>query len=209
MEEILEINGVTYIKKERIAEIEKERDKALKDLELIKKVLGQSFKDLSSIITEDTIEEQPKIVRPTLDKVRPVIRKRKDACVPVNSAQKLFRIRHMDDKGRFFAQNNKPFSFTIKQVLIIQKTLYDGITNGEVDDLARELDINYQILHRIIYNYNKNIFDKFIIKWNNMNQPVVSAKNKPVENNPEKRKESVLYMWLYEDCCWFFKDSCQ
>ena len=61
MEEILEINGITYIKKERIADIEKERDKAVADLNKMKEILGKSFKDLAVFITEEQIKEEPKL----------------------------------------------------------------------------------------------------------------------------------------------------
>ena len=193
MEEILEINGITYIKKERIADIEKERDKAVADLNKMKEILGKSFKDLAVFITEEQIKEEPKIIKPTTTKVQRGTRKRADAFEPVKTAQKFFKIHHMDEHGDFYAINNKPFSFTIKHVFEVQKALHNKVTNGEIDDLAKKLGINYQIIHRVVFNYQNHIFDKFINQWNKQTQPIVGAKNKPIQNNPEKRKESGLY----------------
>lgn len=193
MEEILEINGVTYIKKDAIADIKKERDEAVKSLNMIREIVGVSFKDLKTMINEDIIKEQSKVIRPTIDGVKRVTRKRTDIFEPVESSKKLFKIRYMDNEGVFHTKHNRALKVTIKHVFEVQKALHNNVTNGEIDDLAKKLGINYQIIHRLIYNYQEHVFDKFIAQWNKQTQPTVGAKNKPIQNNPEKRKESGLY----------------
>lgn len=189
--EIINLNGVEYIRKDRIADIEKERDNAVRDLNMMKEIIGKSFEDLAVFINSkrEVTEEEPK---EKVNKVK-AVRKPKDAFTPVQTAQKLFKIRHMDSNGVFFTANNRPLKVTIKHVFEVQKALHNNVTNGEIDELAKKLGINYQILHRVVYNYQEHVFDKFINQWNKQTQPTVGAKNKPIENNPEKRKESGLY----------------
>ena len=47
--DIINLNGVEYVKRNKITEIEAERDKLQKDLEAIRKIVGVSLKDASEI----------------------------------------------------------------------------------------------------------------------------------------------------------------
>ena len=57
--EIINLNGVEYVKRSRIAEIEKERDAAQKDLDAIRQIVGSSLRDVSNVLSK-TEEVQPK-----------------------------------------------------------------------------------------------------------------------------------------------------
>lgn len=190
--EIINLNGVEYIRREKIADIEKERDDAVKDLNAMKEILGKSFKDLASFIDLKT-QNKEELNQNNQNRSQKIIRKPEDAFEPVQTAKRLFKIRYMNSDGVFFTENNRPLKVTIKHVFEVQKALHNNVTNGEIDELAKKLGINYQILHRVVFNYQEHAFDKFINQWNKQTQPTVGARNKPIENNPEKRKESGLY----------------
>ena len=99
----------------------------------------------------------------------------------------------MTQDGLFFTPNHKSLMITIKHVLQVQRFLHKNVTNREVDEFAKKLGFNYQIVHRVIWNYQQHYFDKFIKRWNKMTQPVVGMQHKPIQNNPEKRKEAGIY----------------
>lgn len=193
--EIINLNGVEYVKKDKIASIIQERDNAVQELNTIKEIVNKSFKDLASFmsIEDNTITEKVVTNNNVVRKGQKALRKPEDAFEPVQTAKRLFQIRHMDNDGIFYSVNNRPLKVNIKHVFEVQKALHSNVTNGEIDRLAKKLDINYQVLHRVVYNYQEHVFDKFINQWNKQTQPTVGAKNKPIENNPEKRKESGLY----------------
>ena len=187
--EIINLNGVEYVKRSRIAEIEKERDAAQKDLDAIRQIVGSSLRDVSNVLSK-TEEVQPKQEEQKVRKInRRANRKPNDLFEPLESSQRLFQIRYMDNDGKFFTNNNKPLLVTIKHVLEVQKFLHMKVTNQEVDALAKKFGLNYQIVHRLVWNYQQHTFDKYITQWNKMTQPVVGMKNRPVQNNPEKRRE--------------------
>ena len=198
MEEMLNINGVEYVKKDNYAKIIKERDEAVRDLKVIKDILGKSFQDLASIITTDAPkpENEKTTVTKTIQK-EPIIRSRpNDPFKPTASTRKLITIRHMDENGYFYSINNRKFSkINIKTILKIQQALHRNIKCSEVTALSKKLNLTYTYLSKIIYNYQEHVFDKYIAQWNKQTQPVVKKyKNKPIENNPQKRKESQLYI---------------
>ena len=194
--DIINLNGVEYVKRNKITEIEAERDKLQKDLEAIRKIVGVSLKDASEILTEVKEKQEEKKEEKQQKKKtynRRPNRKPYDAFEPLDSAKKLFKIRHMDEDGKFFTANHKPLVVTIKHVLEVQKFLHKNVTNKEVNDLAKKFGINYQIVNRLVWNYQQHTFDKYIAQWNKMTQPKVGMKNRPIQNNPEKRKEAGIY----------------
>ena len=193
--EIINLNGVEYVKRSRIVDIEKERDVAQKDLEAIRQIVGSSLKDVSNVLSKtDDIKQKVELEEPKPRKInRRPNRKPNDLFEPLESSCRPFQIRYMNKEGKFFTANNKPLLVTIKHVLELQKFLHMKVTNYEVDELAKKFDLNYQIVHRLVWNYQQHIFDKYIAQWNKMTQPVVGMKNKPIQNNPEKRREMGIY----------------
>lgn len=172
--EIINLNGIEYIKRDRIKEIEKERDEALLKL-----------KTIENIIHNSNETESPK-KSSTYNKTN------EPYSIP-QSAKMLWDIRFMNDFGQFFNKDNRKLKINIKHVLEMQKTLSKTTTNGDVKELGKKIGLDYQMLHRLAFNYKEGIFDKFIKQWNQSTAPVQSRKNLPVQNNPEKRKEAGIY----------------
>lgn len=184
--ETINLGGEKYyiLKKEEIDTMEQQKIKAEQDLKNIKTIVGNAFKGLDGLISFDNNHEQ---------KVTPKTKvysgkKRNQLFQPAPSAQMLWKITDIDGDGCFYG-NGRKLKITIKDVFRVREVYHKNLTYGEVSDLQKELDLDYQMVHRLVYNYEKNIFDKWIVRWNNMTQPKVGIKHRPIVNNPEKRKE--------------------
>ena len=161
--EIINLNGVEYIKKER--------DEALEKLRIIENVLGQ--KNTQPIISKGV--------------------KDTDVYTVCESYQSLYDIRFMNDKGEFFLKNNRKVPFDIKAVFEVRKKLGIQSTVREARDLRKSLNLNEYGFGKLVYNNQYGIFDKFIDEWNERTQPKVGRVSLPTQNNPEKRKENGIY----------------
>ena len=182
--EIINLGGEEYyiLKKDEIDGMEQQRIKAEQDLNNIKTIVGNAFKGLGGLIYFENPVEQKTIT----SKVRTT---RKDQPFkPAPSAQMLWKITEIDANGDFYGKGRK-LKITIKDVFKVKEIYHENLTYGEVSDLQEELGFDYQMVHRLIYNYEKNIFDKWLIRWNKMTQPKVGMKHREPVNNPEKRKE--------------------
>lgn len=189
--DIINLNGEEYVKRSKILDIEKERDKAQADLEAIRKIVGISLEEASDVLYNNLESKSSEVKIKTKTKRT---RRQPDApFTPLESAKKPFKILYMTQDGLFFTPNHKSLMITIKHVLQVQRFLHKNVTNREVDEFAKKLGFNYQIVHRVIWNYQQHYFDKFIKRWNKMTQPVVGMQHKPIQNNPEKRKEAGIY----------------
>lgn len=186
--DIINLNGEEYVKRSKIFDIEKERDKAQADLEAIKKIVGISLEESSDVLYDDLESKSTEV------KISPKrTRRQPDApFTPLKSAKKPFKILYMTQDGLFFTPNHKSLMITIKHVLQVQRFLHKNVTNREVDEFAKKLGFNYQIVHRVIWNYQQHYFDKFIKRWNKITQPVVDIQHKPIQNNLKKRKEASI-----------------
>lgn len=184
MEKILKINDIEYIQRKAVKDIEKERDEALEKLKQISRILG------ADTVVEETIEET---VKKTTTRKKPSYGKDNDLYQIPKSAQMLWQIRFMNEFGQFFNKDNRKLKIKMKHVLEMQKTLSKNTTNGDIKALGKRIGLDYQMIHRLAYNYKEGIFDKFIKEWNQRTQPTVARKNLPIQNNPEKRKESGMY----------------
>ena len=177
MEEIININGIEYIKRERIKDIETE-------LANLKKIMGE----INQLTTGMPIKETTR---------HPVVRvnaKDTDIFKVPPKSKELWEIRIMNDDGEFFAKNNRKLKITIKEVFIAQKELSCKTTVKEARELRKRLQLNEYNFNRLVYNLQEGVFTKFIKEWNKRTQPVIGKKQVPFENNVEKRKESGMYV---------------
>ena len=172
--EIINLNGTEYIKRDTVKKMEQE----LTDL---KKIMEQ-INNLSTGMPTDTVSRHKRV---NVDD---------DAVFVIpKSAREKWSIRLMDEDGKFFSKMNKELKFTIKDVLIANNVYSDKMTVKEAKFLKKRLNVNGYVFNRLIYNLSEGVFAKFIHEWNEKHQPVISKWKLPTENNPEKRKESVLY----------------
>lgn len=178
--DIINLNGVEYIKRDTIKDIEKERDELIKRLQAISDIVG--------------LPNNKKEVKTEKNSQRPYKYGKPDEPYQVpKSAQMLWNIRFMNDFGQFFNKDNRKLKVNIKHVLELQKTLSNSTTNGDIKALGKQIGLDYQMIHRLAYNYKEGVFDKFIKEWNKKQSTIIKRKNLPVENNPEKRKEAGIY----------------
>lgn len=182
--ETINLGGEEYyiLKKDEIDGMEQQRIKAEQDLNNIKTIVGNAFKGLGGLISfENTVEQ-----RATTNKTRTNRKDQRFKVAP--SAQMLWKITDIDADGCLYGKGRK-LKITIKDIFKVKEVYHKNLTYGEVSDLQEELDLDYQMVHRLIYNYEKNIFDKWLVRWNKMTQPKVGMKYREAVNNPEKRKE--------------------
>lgn len=182
--ETINLGGEEYyiLKKDEIDGMEQQRIKAEQDLNNIKTIVGNAFKGLDDLIS---FENSVKQKTPT-NKIRTNRKDQRFKVAP--SARMLWKITDIDSNGDFYG-NGRKLKITIKDVFKVKEIYHKNLTYGEVGDLQKELDLDYQMVHRLIYNYEKNIFDKWFVRWNKMTQPKVGMEYIEPVNNPEKRKE--------------------
>ena len=176
MEEIINLNGVEYIKRSTVKEMENE----LKGMKEIMKQINQ-LSLLDKIPTDTTTRHATKRVR-TNDSDNAIYK------VPP-SGQELWEIRMMNENGEFISKNkNRKLKITIKEVFIAQKELSRNTTVKEARELRKKLELNEYIFNRLIFNIQQGAFTKFIKQWNKMTQPVVGEKQIPFETTLKREK---------------------
>lgn len=186
MEDILEINGVTYIKKSQVEEMEQ-------NLAHIKKIVNSALADVSALVNNQPITEPVKKAATKKTESAPKL-KRKIALRLRQAAQRPYKIKQMDDSGNFYSKHNRKFVFTIKDVLLVRKEFGVTTTDKDVKVLSKKLSLSIDNIHRIIYNLEIGTFDNYIKEWlTSVNEVKVTGRHAPIENNPQKRKESGVY----------------
>lgn len=181
MEEIININGIEYIKRERVKDIETELKNLKEIMEQINKLSNNKPIDLTT--RHETPQKRVRLNGNDNDVFQ----------VPPTSKED-WEIRLMDDDGNFFSKNNRKLKITIKEVFIVQKELGRSTTVKQARELRKRLELNEYTFNRLVYNLQQGNFAKFIKQWNQKTQPVVGKKQVSFENNPEKRKESGMYV---------------
>ena len=191
MKDIHNIDGVDYIRRDLIKDIEKERDEALEKLKIINKIIHgtYSIKEIQPEVKK--VEKKVKKSKKT-GNVPYTYGKKDDPYQIPKSAQQLWKIRFMNDFGQFFNKDNRKLKINIKQVLEMQKTLSNSTTNGDIKQLGKDIGLDYAMIHKLAFNYKEGVFDKFIKEWN-QKQTLPKPKKLPTQNTPEKRKEAGIY----------------
>ena len=179
MEDKLEINGIEYIKKSKMEEMER-------DLENIKKMANSMISQLNVLVGN-----QP-AAQPTEQQTKRKYNL-KSADEPLKlrkAAEQEYKIKTLDKDGNFYSIHNRKFIFKIQDVLAIRKEYSNKTTNGDVVKLAKSLDMDVTSVQRIIYNLDIHVFDNFIKQWlKSANDIEIVQKTTEVQNNPQKRKE--------------------
>lgn len=189
MEDTLVINGIKYIKQSQVEEMEK-------NLENIKQIVSSALVDVNNLIGSQLDVEQHEEKSLILDnksdkKESPSFVKnlkiRKGAAAP-------YKIDRMDDNGDFYSIHNRKFVFNIKDVLVVRKDFNINTTAKDIKALSESLSLTVTHVHRIIYNLEIGTFDEYIRTWlESANKINIKEHVRPVENNPQKRKEAGMY----------------
>ena len=188
--DIINLNGVEYVKKDKLEVLEKEKLEAEKQLQLIKDAIGKSLTDLQDLMNSNVLHMNESGVL----KKNPGSIKDTDVFSICESYKIPYQIKLMNDIGQFFSKTNRQLKFTIKHVLKIQEQYYSSMTVAEARELREELKLSPFLFGTIIYNLQEGTFDKYIQQFTDKQLPKVNRNFKmPIENNVEKRKESGYY----------------
>ena len=176
MEKIININGVDYIRKS-------EYDKAKKDADIIRQAISSSLADLSNCLDNQS----------NTQKNMKVFSERSKQLQLRQIATHPYQLGRMEKDGTLYSIQNRKMVFTIKDVIKIDKRYDASTTKKDIKSMSKDFNISEDTIHRIIYNLDKNIFKEYTKKFLvDINMEIV-RKPAPVQNNPEKRRESVLF----------------
>ena len=101
-----------------------------------------------------------------------------------------YNIGSINERGDIFYVNHRKARFNIQKVIKIKNRMTNDMTNMDVRRIAKDVNINREIVGKIMYNLEHGTFDEWINRWKELNTPTLTPKrNLPVQNNPEKRKE--------------------
>ena len=186
MEDTLVINGVTYIRQSQVAEMEQ-------NLENIRQIVNSALNDVSALVNSQSVVQSNNQV--TKKKIKTPKIKR-DISLKIREATMVpYEISRMDNSGNFYSIHNRKYIFTMKDVLLIRKEFGINTTNHDIKKLSEKMSLGINNIHRIIYNLEIGTFDKYIKEWlESVNEVKVTGHHAPVENNPQKRKESGIYV---------------
>ena len=177
MDKVININGVEYIQKS-------EYDKAKKDADTIRQIVSSSIADLSNYVNNQSVAQS----------INQVFSQRSKHLQIRIAGQKIYNINKMTKDGIFFSNpNQRKLIFTIKDVLKINKKYNKDTTKKDVKKMADDMELPIDTIHRIIYNIDKDTFTKYEKEFLSDINTKIERKPAPVENNPEKRRESVLF----------------
>ncbi len=193
--EIINLNGVEYIKKETIKKMEKELATMRATMTQINQLTNGLPANVSTVKKEDEpkVETQNKEVKKTQYPRKRVNISDDNIFKVPPSLQSKWDIACMDDFGRFYTVNNRKLKITIKEVFIAQKELTRKTTVKEARVLRKKLNLNEYTFGKLVYNIQQGYFTQFIQQWNRNTQPRIGQKEIVYENNPEKRKEAGIY----------------
>ena len=192
MDKVIKINDIEYIRKS-------EYDKAKKDVDNIKQLVSSSIAGLNDFLGNQVIAqsvtqitEQPITKKERQSyKQKKVTSKRSKNLVFRKGAQQLYKIEKMDKDGHFYTWKNKKCNFSIRDVIGIQKIYDSKIDNKKIEKIAKRYSLSVDIIQRIIYNIDANIFDEHIREYlSSANDIEVKPKTVEQQNNPQKRKEA-------------------
>lgn len=195
MDDVLNINGIEYIKKDRYNALRNDIDRLLNSTKReFESILGSDKVDddnMSKALVNNRTNKQKK------PRKRRKYRKGTDLFRPDDYAKKEYVVSGMTNDGLldiWGISSDKRFS--IKDVIYIQKKVIEQkISINGAKQVANDIGISYNMLMKICYNIECGVFDEYIAKYKSsldINKPL-KKKKIMVQNNPEKRKESNIY----------------
>lgn len=118
-----------------------------------------------------------------------------------NSTHKqLFNIgRVLENGGIIYKKGKNPARWNIQQAMVIRehmnKDSTKGMSYGDVNAIEKKVKLSKNLIRKILYNIEYGDLTKQIDKWRfkHLQEPTIVGK--PLENNPQKRKENG-YGWV-------------
>ena len=191
MEDTLVINGVTYIRQSQVAEMEQ-------NLENIRQMVNSALNNVSALANSQLVAQSNNQVTKTVTKKKVEAPKiKRDITLKIRKTTMVpYEISRMDDSGNFYSIHNRKYVFIMRDVLLIRKEFGVNTTSDDIKKLSKKISLSENNIHRIIYNLEIGTFDKYIKEWLESVNEVkkVTEYHTPVENNPQKRKESGIYV---------------
>lgn len=190
MDKILEINGVEYIQKA-------EYDKAKSDVDNIKQLVSSSIVGLNDFLgaqlPNQAVNQEIELETTKVQHTNLYSQRSKNLKIRI-SGQREYKILRMSDDGYFYAFPNVELVFDIRDVMDINKRYNSSTSKKDVKKMAKDRNLPIDIIHRIIYNLDIGVLKPYIKQYlSSVNDIKVKAKEKAVENNPQKRKEAGIY----------------
>ena len=190
MDKILEINGVEYIQKA-------EYDKAKSDVDNIKQLVSSSIAGLNDFLgaqlPNQAVNQEIELETTKVQHTNLYSQRSKNLKIRI-SGQREYKILRMSDDGYFYAFPNVELVFDIRDVMDINKRYNSSTSKKDVKKMAKDRNLPIDIIHRIIYNLDIGVLKPYIKQYlSSVNDIKVKAKEKAVENNPQKRKEAGIY----------------
>lgn len=190
MDKILEINGVEYIQKA-------EYDKAKSDVDNIKQLVSSSIAGLNDFLgaqlPNQAVNQEIEVETTKVQHTNLYSQRSKNLKIRI-AGQREYKILRMSDDGYFYAFPNVELVFDIRDVMDINKRYNSSTSKKDVKKMAKDRNLPIDIIHRIIYNLDIGVLKPYIKQYlSSVNDIKVKAKEKAVENNPQKRKEAGIY----------------
>ena len=120
-----------------------------------------------------------------------------------NSTHKhLFNIgRVLENGGIVYKKRKSPAQWNIQQAIVIRDYMNDDSTKDmtfkDVVDIEKRVKLSKILIRKIMYNIEYGDLTELIDKWRlkNLHEHNNRHNNKPLQNNPQKRKENG-YGWV-------------
>ena len=111
---------------------------------------------------------------------------------------KIMQVDHVLPDGRIVLGKGRMAKWRIQQAIVIKESMNQntskGMTYADTIEIAKKVCLDKETTRRIMYNIEYGSLGVYIGKWrleNMVNAP--KKQPKPIENNPQKRRESGLY----------------
>lgn len=190
MDDILNINGVEYIRKA-------EYDKAKRDVDNIKQLVSSSIAGLSDFLSNQSIAQvsTPEVTEEVEQGIEHCYAKRSKKLRIRVAGQREYKIIEMTDDGYFYSKPYRKLVFDVRDVMKINRQYGSTTTRRDLNRIAKDCQLPIDIVYRIIYNIDQGIFKPYIKQYlSTVNDIKIKAKKVEVQNNPEKRREAGMYM---------------
>ena len=184
----VQIDGIKYVP---VTEVKSLQIKKIRQVLESQKYLSKSaIEEIIKALDESPKKESPKV------KSKP-----KKASSQYNYdklAKTHFNISGVLSNGSVLYKTRKsPADWKIQQAIIVRSNMNNdtckGVTHQDIRKLAKKVNLSEAMVRKIMFNIEHGDMVNWINYWNTkFNQKPLKA-TKPVENNPQKRRESVLY----------------